>query len=50
MFLNYTEDNPKNWRSGFGVITIHKHKVMPPEIVEVIEDGHVYFRGKVYEV
>jgi hypothetical protein len=49
-FLNYTEDNPKNWRSGFAVMTFHKGKLLPPELVEVIEDGVVAFRGQVYEV
>lgn len=49
-FLNYTEDNPKNWRSGFAVLTFHKNKLLPPELVEVIEDGVVAFRGKAYEV
>ena len=50
MFLNYTEDNPKNWRSGFAVLTFHKGKLLPPELVEVIEDGLVSFRGKAIEV
>lgn len=50
MFLNYTEDNPKNWRSGFGVLTFYKNKLLPPELVEVIDDGVVSFRGKVHEV
>jgi hypothetical protein len=49
-FLNYTEDNPKNWRSGFAIMTFHKGKLLPPELVEVIEDGVVAFRGQVYEV
>jgi hypothetical protein len=50
MFMNYTEDNPKNWRSGFAVLSFHKGKLLPPELVEVIEDGMVAFRGQVYEV
>ena len=49
-FLNYTEDNPKNWRSGFAVLSFHKGKLLPPELVEVIDDGIVAFRGKAYEV
>jgi hypothetical protein len=50
MFMNYTEDNPKNWRSGFAVLTFHKGKLLPPELVEVIEDGVVAFRGEAFEV
>ena len=49
-FLHYTEDNPKNWRSGFAVLSFHKGRLLPPETVEVIEDGIVAFRGKAYEV
>ena len=49
-FLNYTEDNPKNWRSGFAVLSFWKGKLLPPELVEVIGDGIVAFRGKAYEV
>lgn len=49
-FVHYTEDNPKNWRSGFAVLTFWKGKLLPPETVEVIGDGLVAFRGKAYEV
>jgi hypothetical protein len=49
-FLNYTEDNPKNWRSGFAVLSFWKGKLLPPELVEVIGDGIVAFRGKAYEI
>lgn len=48
-FLNYTEDNPKNWRSGFAVLTFKNGRLLPPELVEVIDDGLVAFRGEVYE-
>jgi hypothetical protein len=49
-FLHYTEDNPKNWRSGFAVLTYHKGVLLPPETVQVISDGIVSFRGKIHEV
>ena len=49
-FVHYTEDNPKNWRSGFAVLTFWKGRLLPPETVEVIGDGLVAFRGKAYEV
>lgn len=48
--MDYGEDNPKNHRSGFAVLTYYKGKLMPPELCEVIDDGLVYFRGKVIEV
>jgi hypothetical protein len=51
-FMNYTETNPVNWRSGFAVLTFHGGKLLPPELVQVMDedDGTVTFRGKVYNV
>lgn len=49
-FVDYTEDNPRNWRSGFVVLTFHKGRLLWPELVHVIDDGVVEFRGKVIEV
>lgn len=48
----YTEDSTRNHRSGFAVLTFYNGKLMPPEIVEIIdeEEGLVYFRGKVISV
>ena len=50
--FEYSEDNPRNHRSGFAVLTFYEGKLMPPELVEVIseEDGLVYFRGSVMAV
>jgi hypothetical protein len=49
-FINYTEDAPVDWRSGFAVLTFYKGMLLPPELVQVLEDGVVTFRGVVYEV
>jgi predicted phosphodiesterase len=46
----YSEDNPRNHRSGFAVLTFWDGKLMPPELCEVISEGLVYFRGQVIEV
>jgi len=48
----YTEDSPANNRSGFAVLTFHNGKLMPPELLEVIDDemGLVFFRGHILEV
>lgn len=50
--FEYAEDNPKNHRSGFAVLTFHNGKLMPPELCEVIDEdeGLVYFRGQVFTV
>ena len=49
-FGNYTEDNPLNWRSGFAVLSFHKGKLLPPELVQVWEKNKIVFRGKVWDV
>lgn len=47
---DYTEDNPLNHRSGFFVLTFHKGKLLWPEIVAVLYENHVQFRGQVISV
>lgn len=47
-FIDYCEDNPTNWRSGFAVLTFHKGKLLWPEVVHVLGDGEYEFRGKVH--
>ncbi len=49
-FVDYTEDGPKNWRSGFAVLTFTNGKLLPPELVTVWRKNEVVFRGKVYKV
>jgi hypothetical protein len=49
-FVDYLEDNPRNWRSGFVVLTFWKGKLLWPEIVNVIDEKHVQFRGVIHEV
>jgi len=48
-FADYTEDNPKNWCSGFAVLTYWQGRLLAPELAEVFDDGLVSFRGKVIE-
>lgn len=49
-FTDYTEDSPKDWRSGFGVLTFHKGQLLMPELVQVWSDDAVQFRGEVIRV
>lgn len=49
-FVDYTEDSPKDWRSGFVVLTFHKGRLLWPETVFVRGEGEYEFRGKVYGV
>ena len=50
--FTYSEDNPKNHRSGFAVLTFYNGKLLPPELCEVLdeEEGIIYFRGNVFKV
>ena len=51
-FVNYTEDNPKDWRSGFAVLTFERGRLLMPELVQVWDEqeGEVQWRGKIYKV
>jgi len=51
-FEGYMEDNARNWRSGFVVLTFYKGKLIWPDVVHVEDEkkGLVSFQGKVYEV
>lgn len=50
--FTYSEDAPANHRSGFAVLTFHRGKLLPPELLEVIDEdaGLVCFRGQVIKV
>ena len=51
-FVDYTEDNPKDWRSGFAMLTYDRYQLLLPELVQVWDEkkGEVEFRGKIYGV
>lgn len=49
-FINYTEGNPLNWRSGFVLLTFIKGKLMWPEQVWISGPDTVQFRGKEWSV
>jgi hypothetical protein len=49
-FADYLETSPTNWRSGFIVLTFRDGKLLWPEVVRVVKDGVVDFRGQLVEV
>lgn len=49
-FLYYSEDNSRNHRSGFVVLTFVAGKLQWPEVCYVIDKDHVGFRGEVIKV
>ena len=49
-FVDYTEDNPKNWRSAFVILTFIAGQLLQPELVLKWDEEHVQFRGKLVKV
>jgi hypothetical protein len=49
-FVDYTEDNPVNWSSGFVVLTFRKWRLLWPEVLHVLDENSVSFRGEVVRV
>jgi hypothetical protein len=49
-FTAYTEDNPKNWISGFAVLKFKDGRLMYPELVSVWDSKSVQFRGELIKV
>lgn len=48
--FQYVEDNPVNWRSGFVVMTFIDGELQWPEVVNVVREGVVGFRGQHIQV
>ena len=48
--FDYAEDSPKNWVSGFAVITIRGGSLLMPQFVRVHEPGFYEFNGDIRSV
>ena len=46
----YTEDTPKDWNSGFVMLSFDRSKMLQPEIIRVCGEDEVDFRGKIRRV
>lgn len=49
-FVDYTEDNPKNWRSGFCVLTFRDGQLLMPELALMFDENRIQFRGELIKV
>ena len=49
-FRDYTEDNPRNWRSAFAVLNFRQGQLLMPELVLVWDRDHVQWRGDLVKV
>jgi hypothetical protein len=48
--INYTEDSPLDWRSGFVLLTFKNGELLWPEQIFVRKPGEVEFRGEIIKV
>lgn len=48
--FRYSEDNPRNHRAGFVVLTFKDSKLLWPELVAVVDEKTVQFRGELIRV
>lgn len=48
--FNYTEDAPKDWMSGFIMLTFDRSKLLQPEMIRVWGEDEVEFRGEIRKV
>jgi len=44
-FTHYTEDGPKDWRSGFALLSFERGRLMLPELIQVCGESEFEFRG-----
>lgn len=48
--FDYAEDNSKNHRSGFAVLTFREGNLLLPELAQVWDENHIQFRGELIPV
>jgi predicted phosphodiesterase len=49
-FMAYTEDGPKDWRSGFALLSFEEGRLMLPELIQVCGEDRFEFRGCINNV
>jgi hypothetical protein len=49
-FIDYLEDSPTNWRSGFAVLTFRDGQLLGPEVARKYSDDLLDFRGQIIDV
>jgi UDP-2,3-diacylglucosamine pyrophosphatase LpxH len=48
--FNYAENNPRNWISGFAVLSFKDGRLLQPELASVWDEKSIQFRGAVIKV
>jgi predicted phosphodiesterase len=49
-FVHYTEDNAKDWRSGFTLLSFERGRLLLPELIQVCGEDEFEFRGCINKV
>ena len=49
-FMAYTEDGPKDWRSGFALLSFEQGRLILPELIQVCGEDSFEFRGCINHV
>jgi predicted phosphodiesterase len=49
-FMASTEDSPKDWRSGFALLSWERGRLMLPELIQVCGEDEFEFRGCINQV
>jgi hypothetical protein len=49
-FVDYMEDNPASWRSGFAILTFWRGMLLWPEVAHAFAPGLIQLRGQVIDV
>lgn len=49
-FADYTEDSPKDWRSGFVMLSWDHGRMLMPEMIQVCGEDEVEFRGEILKL
>jgi hypothetical protein len=48
--FEYCEDSPKDWRSGFVLLSFDQGRMLMPELIMVSGEDEVEFRGEILRV
>ena len=48
--FEYCEDGPKDWRSGFVMLSFDEGRMLQPELIMVCGEDKVEFRGEILEI
>jgi hypothetical protein len=48
--FEYCEDSPKDWRSGFVMLSFAEGRMLMPELIMACGEDEVEFRGEILKI